>query len=186
MKKFKMERGGLNALREAGAADMEKGDLNEDPNGEESLLDSQMEPTGDIEVDDASEAKIINSTLASSKSEVMDNMGMGYYYHVMFANEEQAREFLEQALELDRVEMIDEICIDGIQLAAELGIELTPAVMRFPGERQERRLVEEVGVIDPPQPEKGAMNEAQKQKSEEALLKPQRVERKAEKKSSSK
>lgn len=129
---------------------LEVGDLDEDPEGEPSVMDG-LPYSGDIEADDALEAEKINETLtsalATSKSGIADNMRMGYYFHLVFMNETQADEFLAKAGA--KVEMLDHVCIDGIALARQMGIELTPASMRFHGEKVERRLVDEVGVINP-------------------------------------
>jgi len=114
---------------------------------ERNPLDEQIRKgviTGEIEHDDRLEAAAVLNLLGEVDRQAERVMGKGYWCALVFPDEETAQEFLRLTGWDQHAE--DNVYVDGLAVAALLGVELHPEAIRFKGRRADKRLVEEVGV----------------------------------------
>lgn len=102
--------------------------------------------TGNIETDDAAETGAVVDALKAGEAQIEKVMGNGYWKALVFASENQAREFFT-ALGWNAFTDDTGTYYDGIGIAEKMGVALTPESIPFRGERPDRRLIDEVGII---------------------------------------
>lgn len=106
-----------------------------------------MPVTGNTETDDAAEVEVVAGYLKQADEKVRKTMGPGFWCALVFTTEDQCQEFLKKT-GWDRFAAKESQHIDGLSVAQQMGIELAAEEVTFRGIREDRRLVEEVGVID--------------------------------------
>lgn len=114
-------------------------------------LDEQVrkkELTGDTEHDDALESAAALNLLRRVDREAERVMGNGYWTALVFPDEATCQAFMKAAGWEELSEGLGAY-VDGLAVAERMGIKLDVPPIRFKSRRQDRRLVEEVGVYDP-------------------------------------
>jgi len=105
-----------------------------------------MPISGNIEVDDHTEATVVLSHLRQAKSQIQEALGMGYFLPIVFVSTMQADEFLRQ---IGWHAYLDEsgTYLDGVEIAKALGVRIPSVQVKFRGQRSDKRLIDEVGLI---------------------------------------
>lgn len=128
------------------------------------LNGESMVVTGNIETDDATEAAIVLAELkkadedaararAAKKAQrfgiedsIRKEITSGYYVCLVFVTADQAQEFVDKAGWRPHLDDSGSY-VDGLAVAKQLGVVVTPESVPFRERRPDRRLVEEVGII---------------------------------------
>jgi hypothetical protein len=122
-----------------------------DPKGGKTTADlfaKRDDGPPDVEKEDAEEASGVLKQLKQTRQAILDSNQMGFWWPLVFVTQKQADEFVRRARWGKAVVQGQfGVYIDGNQLAKILGIDLTPASIRFRDDEQDRRLIEEVGII---------------------------------------
>lgn len=109
---------------------------------------SSVPVTGKTDDDDKAESGHVLNLLEKVDKAEHDESSQGYSFSVVFASEDQCNEFLRRSgwgkFCHDKLNAY----LDGIALAGELGVTITPVSVRIPGQKVDRRLVDEVGTIE--------------------------------------
>jgi hypothetical protein len=103
--------------------------------------------TGNIEVDDAAEAGVMQNVFRTAEDLVRKTMGTEYRATLVFVTEDQCQEFIKAIGWKQYQEDQDSPYYDGVAIAKSLGVTVAPECIPFRGQHVDRALVEGVGII---------------------------------------